>query len=137
VKSSELYGLDLAMGKLAKEAAVELFLDGKSVGTFEIPAHAADMKEAWIKQTIGNMQLTQGFHQLRIKLVKGGITFRSMELFEASDEKVQMVDALRDLSKVTRHGKWNPIAHGVTSAAVSSHRLLNGFISCNHTVAYT
>lgn len=115
VKNSGLYGLDLVMGKLAKEAAVELFLDGKSVGKFEIPAHAADMKEAWIKQTIGKMQLTQGFHQLEIKLVKGCITFGSIELFEASDEKVQMANALGDLSQVTMHGKWNPIANGATS----------------------
>lgn len=116
VKKSGLYGFDLAMGKLAEEAAVELFLDGKSVGAFEIPAHAADMKEAWIKQTIGSMPLAQGFHQLKIKLVKGGITFRAMELFEASDEKVKMANALGDLSKATLHGKWNPIANGAVSA---------------------
>ncbi|CAG7652632.1 hypothetical protein PAESOLCIP111_06587 [Paenibacillus solanacearum] len=115
VKKSGLYGLDLALGKLAKAAAVELFLDGKSAGTFNIPAHAADAKEAWIKQTIGKLQLTQGFHQLKIKLVKGGIAFKSMEFFEASDEKVNLTNALADLSKVTLHGTWNPVASGAQS----------------------
>jgi xylan 1,4-beta-xylosidase len=115
VKESGLYGLDLAMGKLAKAAAVELFIDGKPVGKFDFPVQGDDLKEAWIKQTIGNVQLAQGFHQLTIKLVKGDITIRAMELFAASNEKAQMVNALGDLSKVTMHGKWNPVANGASS----------------------
>lgn len=106
VESDGTYGFDAMMKEDGNENVVELQVDGKPQ-RFELGHMSQSEGNPWVKKHIGNMQLTQGEHILTVKLIKGKLNYRYLDIYRISelpDEKLS--NMFNQILPEDMYGKW-------------------------------
>jgi xylan 1,4-beta-xylosidase len=84
VESDGTYGFDAMMKEDGNENVVELQVDGKPQH-FELGNASQSEGNLWVKKHLGNMKLTQGEHILTVKLVKGKLNCRFLNIYRIAE----------------------------------------------------
>lgn len=100
VKNDGLYGFDFMLKKLKQDVIIQLYVDGIKLGNYKISTEGSTNNDGWTKSQIGQLNLHKGFHELKIKLVRGTMNLKWMEFYNLEVPKET------DFQQLTFYGLW-------------------------------
>jgi xylan 1,4-beta-xylosidase len=113
VESDGTYGFDAMLKEDGNGNTVELQVDGKSQ-RFEL-SNSQTEGNLWVKKHIGNMKLTQGEHILTVKLVKGNLNYRFLDIYRITELPTEKLSNMfSQIVPEDMYGKWMKHEDGYT-----------------------
>jgi xylan 1,4-beta-xylosidase len=113
VESDGTYGFDAMLKEDGNGNTVELQVDGKSQ-RFEL-SNSQSEGNLWVKKHIGNMKLTQGEHILTVKLVKGNLNYRFLDIYRITELPTEKLSNMfSQIVPEDMYGKWMKHEDGYT-----------------------
>jgi xylan 1,4-beta-xylosidase len=112
VKNGSTYGFDFMVKQTGENASVELYVDSLKVGTYKVSTDGPAADDGWIKVQAGQLDLQKGFHELKVKIIKGKLNLKWMDFYKLDKPKETTFD------KLTFYGTWFN-HNGEFSAALS------------------
>ncbi|WP_163193383.1 family 43 glycosylhydrolase [Clostridium thermarum] len=100
VKDDDTYGLDMMAKQIGEEAALQLYVDGLKVGEYKISVDGTADEDGWTKVHVTQLNLQKGFHQLKVKVNKGGLDLKWMDFYKLDTVNETTFDEL------TYYGSW-------------------------------
>ncbi len=114
VESDGTYGFDAMMQEDGDGNVVELQVDGKTQ-RFELGNVRQSEGNLWVKKHIGNMKLTQGEHILTVKLVKGKLNYRFLNIYKIAELPAEKLSHIFDqIVPEDMYGDWIKNEDGYT-----------------------
>jgi xylan 1,4-beta-xylosidase len=112
VESDGTYGFDAMMKEDGNGNVVELQVDGKTQ-RFELGNGSQSEENLWVKKHIGNMKLTQGEHILTVKLAKGKLNYRFLNIYRIEELPAEKLSNIFDqILPEDMYGDWIKNADG-------------------------
>ncbi|HEY0826738.1 MAG TPA: glycoside hydrolase, partial [Bacilli bacterium] len=109
VQEAGTYGFDVMMNaegnEVGNKSVLELKIDGES-RRFELGEKNIGDGNLWVKKHIGKMELTRGEHTLTVKLVKGKLTFRFLNIYHTAKGPISIPNVFDHIMLDDMYGNW-------------------------------
>lgn len=100
VKDDGTFGIDFMAKQIEKNASVQLYVDGVKEGNYKVSTDGSADEDGWIKVQVGQLDLKKGFHQFKVKLSKGTLNLKWMEIYKLGKLKET------SFNELTFYGTW-------------------------------
>ncbi|MGG1555911.1 family 43 glycosylhydrolase [Paenibacillus ferrarius] len=105
VESDGIYGFDAMLKEDGNDNVVELQVDGKPQ-RFELN-HSQSEGNLWVKKHLGQIKLAQGEHILTVKLVKGKLNYRFLDIYRVTELPTEKLSNMfNQILPEDMYGKW-------------------------------
>ncbi|MDU4694221.1 MAG: family 43 glycosylhydrolase [Paenibacillus sp.] len=116
------YGLSIRLLTTEEAATIEVS-SGKQKQTFKL---AADAEPGWKTIQLGTMELPEGYHTLKIKLLKGQVAFRELNLYASAKVPKAGENLLDAVEAEEIYGAFEAIDGGFQGSGIADDRLFVG-----------
>lgn len=122
VAKAGTYGLAMRLLTSEEAATVEVSC-GNEKRTFRI---APDREPDWKTIKLGAMELPEGYHTFKIKLRKGQVTFRTLDLYASAKAPTSGANLLEAVEAEDIYGAFEAIDGGFRGSGIADDRLYVG-----------
>lgn len=123
-KADAKYGIGLALRKPEKDIVLEWSIDGGDPVKTKINADDPAFTEDTAKLRIGTLDISAGFHELKLELKSGAAVIQSFELFTA--EQLEEQQSFEQLPVQSGFGLFGEDDHAYTGSGTEDDRLFAG-----------
>lgn len=100
VKYDGTYGIDFMVKQAEENASVELYVDGMKAGTYKVSTDRTAADDGSTKVHAGQLDLKEGFHELKVKINKGKLNLKWMDFYKIEKPKEM------NFKELTLYGSW-------------------------------
>ncbi|MDQ8734811.1 family 43 glycosylhydrolase [Paenibacillus sp. LHD-38] len=123
-KADAKYGIGLTLRKPEKDSVLEWSIDGGDPVKTKINADDPAFTEDTAKLRIGTLDISAGFHEMKIELKSGAAVIQSLELFTA--EQLEEQQTFEQLPVQSGFGLFGQNDHAYTGSGTEDDRLFAG-----------
>lgn len=109
-----------------KNFTLGLSIDDGNLKKFKVEKNNIDNGTNSYKVRLGKIHIEEGFHVLKLRLESGEIEIDHLELYQVTDEEIDIDKGLENIEAVNIHGQWQQSKDGLISNANEDMKLYTG-----------
>ncbi|WP_253298393.1 family 43 glycosylhydrolase [Paenibacillus sp. MSJ-34] len=127
VSESGTYAFDLTVKPSQEAASIELLVDDRKVGVYQVPGMPPTSPETeWARIRAGRTELDKGLHTVAVKLHTGRLEWKTMDFDRIEAEPFRQEQVLEQSSADDVHGIWQKGDAGFLGAADADSKMYGG-----------